>query len=152
MNKIINIDILKEEFILEKYNTKKVNKNIIEYLIKEARFIAGYKEIKIIINNKCESNINIKEKIIEGLKEEYNIVSKIFYQNNIIQIVMIFLGIGILFLSTLIKNNLIWKEVIIIIGWVPIWKTVDFELGKDFKGRKRKKIIKRLLKSEFIEN
>ena len=152
MNKIINIDILKEEFILEKYNTKKVNKNIIEYLIKEARFIAGYKEIKIIINNKCESNINIKEKIIEGLKEEYNIVSKIFYQNNIIQIVMIFLGIGILFLSTLIKNNLIWKEVIIIIGWVPIWKTVDFELGKDFKGRKRNKIIKRLLKSEFIEN
>lgn len=152
MNKIINIDILKEEFILEKYNTKKVNKNIIEYLIKEARFIAGYKEIKIIINNKCESNINIKEKIIEGLKEEYNIVSKIFYQNNIIQIVMIFLGIGILFLSTLIKNNIIWKEVIIIIGWVPIWKTVDFELGKDFKGRKRKKIIKRLLKSEFIEN
>lgn len=152
MNKIINIDILKEEFILEKYNTKKVNKNIIEYLIKEARFIAGYKEIKVIINNNCESNINIKEKIIEGLKEEYNIVSKIFYQNNIIQIVMIFLGIGILFLSTLIKNNLIWKEVIIIIGWVPIWKTVDFELGKDFKGRKRKKIIKRLLKSEFIEN
>lgn len=152
MEKIITVDILNENILLEKYNEQKVNKNLIEYLIKEAKFVEGYKDLKIVINNKCNTSINIKDIIIEGLKEEYNNVSKIFYQNNIIQIVMIFLGIGILFLSSLIKKNLIWKEVVIIIGWVPIWKTVDFELGKDFRGRKRKKIIKKLLKSEFAEN
>ena len=67
--------------------------------------------------------------------------------------IIIFLGLGILFiyLSTLIKNGDVWKEIILITGWVPIWKMIEVEILPDVAGRRKRKIIKKLLNSEFIE-
>ena len=106
-------------------------------------------------------------KIWEWLKEQiYCIITKYFtvqrrcYENisneyhrtNIIQLALLILGLIFLFFSSLISESSIWKEVLLIIGWVPIWEMVDLELFKDYRGRRKKKIIAKLLSSDFIEN
>ena len=53
--------------------------------------------------------------------------------------------------ATLIKEDVIWKEVLLIGGWVPIWETIDIELFSDLEGRRKRIILKKLLKSEIIE-
>lgn len=151
MEKVINVDILKEEDLLEKYNVKRANKNLIEYLIKESRYVEDYEKITVLVNNKCKTKIDIIEKITEGLKDEYDKVSREYHRNNIIQIALIILGIVFLFISSLIDESVIWKEVVLIIGWVPIWEAVDLELFRDFSGRRRKKIIAKLLSSDIEE-
>lgn len=49
------------------------------------------------------------------------------------------------------KEDVIWKEVLLIGGWVPIWETIDIELFSDLEGRRKRIILKRLLESEIIE-
>ena len=44
------------------------------------------------------------------------------------------------------------KEVVIIGAWVLLWDAVEMEIVDDLVNRKKKKILKRLLSSEFIEN
>lgn len=153
MEKIITIDIQKEEDLIEKYDSNIVNHDLIEYILKKSYFIKNNDNIKIVINNKCNTKIFIREKIIEGLKLEYDHTIKEHQHNNLIQILLLFMGITFLFLSTLISEEFIWKEVMVIVGWVPIWEMIDIELFKEFKNRRNKKIIEKLIKSDFeIEN
>lgn len=153
MEKVIRVDIHKEEDLIDRYDDDIVNHNLIEYLLKKAKDIKKDDTIKIIINNKCNTEIFIREKIIDGLKLEYHYYIKENYRNNFIQIALLLLGITFLFLSTLIKEEFIWQEVLLIGGWVPIWELVDIELFSESKIRKTKKIIEKLIKSEFeIEN
>lgn len=153
MEKIIRIDIQKEEDLIEKYDDSIINHNLIEYILKKSNDISKNDTIKFDIKNKCNTKIHIKERIIEGLKLEYNHTVKEHHRNNLIQLILLLLGITFLFLSTLISNEFIWKEVLLIGGWVPIWEMIDIELFNEFKGRRTKKIIEKLITSKFeIEN
>lgn len=153
MEKIIKIDIQNEEDLIEKYDNDVANHNLIEYILKKAMDTKKDEPIKIVIKNKCNTDIFIREKIIDGLKLEYDHQIKEHQRNNLIQIMLLLLGITFLFLSTLVSEDVIWKEVILIGGWVPIWEMVDIELFNEFRGRRIKKIIKKLIQSEFeIEN
>lgn len=62
--------------------------------------------------------------IKEGLKEEYNKSLKNRHDNNVEQLFFLFLGILFIFLSTLIKEETIWKELLLISGWVPILEMI----------------------------
>ena len=61
------------------------------------------------------------------------------------------MGVMFIFLSTKIDDSTIWKEVLVILGWVPIWEMMEVELFPDAAERKRRKAIKKLLKCEIIE-
>ena len=61
------------------------------------------------------------------------------------------MGAFIIFLSTKVPEDLFWKEVLVIIGWVPIWEMFEVELFPDAEERKRRKAIKRLLKCQIVE-
>jgi len=153
MEKIITIDIQKEEDLIETYDDSVVNHKLIEYILKKSTLLHKEDNVKFVINNKCNTEIFIREKIIEGLKLEYDHTIKEHHYNNLIQILLLFMGITFLFLSTLISEEFIWKEVMVIVGWVPIWEMIDIELFKEFKNKRNKKIIEKLIKSDFeIEN
>jgi len=153
MERVIKIDINSEEHLLEKYDTSIVNHQLIEYIIKKSLYFDKEDTIKIVINNKCNTNVFIREKIIEGLKLEYSLKIKEHYRNNLIQFLLLLLGITFLFFSTFFGEKLIWKEVMVIGGWVPIWEMVRIELFDESKIRRIKKLIIKLIKSEFeIEN
>ena len=70
MERVIEIDIVKEDDLFEKYNKKIISKNLINYLIEETPKLKKEDKLKVIINNEIEK-YNCKELIIEGLKREY---------------------------------------------------------------------------------
>lgn len=149
MERVIKIDINSEEHLLEKYDTSIVNHQLIEYIIKKSLYFDKEDTIKIVINNKCNTNVFIREKIIEGLQLEYSLKIKEHYRNNLIQFLLLLLGITFLFFSTFFGEELIWKEVMVIGGWVPIWEMVRIELFDESKIRRRKRLITKIIKSEF---
>ena len=141
----IIIDISSIDDVYEKYNKNEISKELINYIIEKCY---NEKNIKIIINNKLD--INIKPLIYKGLENEYNRIYLKYKKNNKIQTIYLILGIIILGISSIISENVI-SEVILVTGWVFIWSVVELEIFTDTTGRKKRKIIKKILKSEIIE-
>ena len=151
MEKIIEIDIKSKYDLLEKYNHNKVCEELIDYIIKQVTKIKKRDIVKIFINKKCDFDENTIELIKEGLKAEYKNSMKEHHENNKKQVFFFVMGIVCIFLSTLIKDGGMWKEIVLISGWVPLWEVIDVELFSDYEGRKKRKIITKLLNSEMIE-
>ena len=149
MEKVIRIDLVEEDFV-EKYDTSIVNHNLIDYIIKKTMYLDKNDNIKFVIYNKCNLGLEIKDKIIEGLNTEFEKTINEHQRNNFLQVMLLTLGVIFLFLSTLISEEFIWTEVLVIIGWVPIWEMIDLELFKEFRGRRKKALIERLVQCEFI--
>ena len=80
--------------------------------------------------------------LYEAFKEEYANNLKSHVKTNILQIVLVILGIVFIFMSFQITNEI----------WVPIWEMVDLELFNDVRGIKRKKTLLKLIDSEIVEN
>lgn len=89
--------------------------------------------------------------MITGIEKEYEFSYKKLRYNNLFQLIFIILGTFALFLATLLKDNIILNEIIIIGAWVLIWESIDLELFSETKQRGRRKILKRILRSEIIE-
>lgn len=150
MEQIIEIDLTNRNNLIDKYNEEKVSHSLIEYIIKQVNDIVLYDEIKIIINNKCTVDEDCVKLIKDGLKEEYNRSLKKRDDNNIKQLIFFILGVFFIYISTLMKTDIVWKEIILITGWVPIWKMIEVEILPDVAGRRKRKIINKILGSEFI--
>lgn len=88
---------------------------------------------------------------MDGFYQEYEMSKKIYHITNIKQFFLLMIGVIFLFLSTIVNESIIWKEILLIGGWVPIWEMIDLELFSDFQERRKRKILKKLLKSEIIE-
>ena len=114
-------------------------------------YISEGDRIKITINKKCELEQNCEQIIREGLKEEYNRSLKVRRRNNEKQIGLLILGIAFLFLARLVDEGNIWKEILLITGWVPIWEMIEVQLFPDMEGSKKRRIIDRILRSEITE-
>ena len=151
MEEII-VDIKKENHLINKYNKKKVSHELIEYIMKQAKLVKWNKDIKLVINK----NSNIKQDSINliknGLEEEFTRSIERKDKNNIKQFFYFILGTIIIFISTLIPEIGPWKEVVLITGWVLIWEMIEVELFPDAYGRRNRRVIRKLLKSEMIEN
>lgn len=150
MEKRIEIDLLELDDLLERYNRKKVSHSLIEYIIKQTPDFKKNDNIKIIINTKIK-DIDCVSLIKDGLKEQYNNSLKKHFYNDIIQIIYLIIGVATLFIYTLIKES-IAKELVLISGWVFIWSVVELELFSDSESRKMRRILNKLLISEFIVN
>lgn len=149
MNNKIEIYINTEEDLLEKYNHKLVSCELIDYIIIKSKNY--FKEDKVVLsieNNTKYSNENVEKLIKNGLKVELKNSTKIRDLNNVKQVILLFLGILFLFFSTLI-NDVIFKEVLIVIGWFPIWEVMDIEFFTDTKEKRKRSIINKLLVSKI---
>ncbi len=150
MEKIIEIDILDKHDLVEKYNDQKLASDLISYILEQAMFIKKQDKVKIIIDKKCDIDINVEDIIKKGLKEEYDKLVRIYQLTNIKQVILFVLGITFLFLSSLIEEG-IGKEILLISGWVPIWETIEIELFGDLEVKRKRNILKKLLKSTIEE-
>lgn len=149
--KVINVDLDRKFDFLRKYSDNKVSTDLIEYLIDRIDKINKYEKVVIRLNKRCELDVNAIKIIKEGLKEEYKKSIQLRDENNLKQLWFLLMGAFIIFLSTKVPEDLFWKEVLVIIGWVPIWEMFEVELFPDAKERKRRKAIKRLLKCQIVE-
>jgi len=152
MEKPIEIDLDSQDDFVEKYDKNKVSNELLDYIINQITHINKKEQIKIIINKKAMLKQDCSKMIKEGLKEEYSRNLQQLHDNNVKQILLLFLGATFLFLSTLIDKGIIWKEILLISGWVPIWEMIELELFSDVKSNKKRQIINKLLKSEITEN
>ena len=148
MEKVIKIDLINEIDLMNNYDENKLSNNLLEYIIKEALYIKREDKIKIIINNKCNTKKDYKEMFINAFKEEYKNNLKIHNRTNIVQLILLIIGIFFIFLSFQI-NNEIWKEIFLISGWVPIWEMIELELFNDVRDRKRKRVLLKLINSKI---
>ena len=149
--KVIKVDLDRKFDLLRTYNDKKVDLDLIEYLIDQIGLFKDTEKVKIVLNKRCELDVNAIKLIKEGLKEEHKKSLNVRDQNNLKQLWLLAMGVMFIFLSTKIDDSTIWKEVLVILGWVPIWEMMEVELFPDAAERKRRKAIKKLLKCEIIE-
>ena len=151
MEEII-VDIKKENHLINKYNKKKVSHELIEYIMKQAKLVKWNKDIKLVINKNSDIKQESINLIKNGLEEEFTRSIERKDKNNIKQFFYFILGTIIIFISTLIPEIGPWKEVVLITGWVLIWEMIEVELFPDAYGRRNRRVIRKLLKSEMIEN
>lgn len=150
MERIIEIDLIDKYDLVEKYNEKNVSNELIKYIINEAMYIPKKDKIVIEINKKFPTVKNCKTLIVDGLKREYNESLRLHKLIDIKQWIFFIWGIIALFLSTLFNNEII-EEILIIGAWVPLWEVIDLEVFADHDERKKRRVLKKLLKSEIIE-
>lgn len=149
MEKILKIDLYEQSDFFDSYNRENVSKRLIDYMIQELMYIDNDDTVRVIIDNKCGLEVNCIEMINNGLNLEYNKNLRNFKLTNIKQFILMIVGILFLFISAIIKNNFVFQEVFLIIGWVPIWEAINIELFNDIKDKRRRKILKKLLLSNF---
>ena len=127
--KKVEIDIKDKRDLLDKYNTKKVSKDLNNYL----------------------SDENPIKLINEGFKVEYEKCLKKHIIIDLRQLFYLILGIIDIFIATLFETEVL-HEIILISGWVFIWEMVELEIFTDRDNYKKRKVLKKLLDSEFIDN
>lgn len=151
MEDFIEIDINNKYDLIDRYNEKRVSKELLKYIINKTIFTKKSEKIKIVINKKIDINEDSVEIIREGLEKEYNKSLEERNRNNIKQIILLMLGIIFIFIATRIENRGMWREIILITGWVPIWEMVKIELFADVYGKRKRRIIKKLLAGQIVE-
>ena len=151
MEKSIEVDIFEKNDLFERYNRKKVSKSLINYIIEETPDFRKEDKLKIIINSKLDESIDYKNLIKQNLNDEYVRSFRKHLHIGIIQFLYLIVGVIILFISTLIDGE-VFREVVLICGWVLIWAMAELEIFSDMEGRKKRRTLKKLLHSDFIVN
>ena len=146
--KNIQVDITNIENLVDTYNIYQINKNLLRYIIEKASSVEDDEEIQITIQNKTK--VDAKKLIIEGLEEALNKCKIRHNHINKMQLIYFMLGIISIFLTLFIHIDVI-DEIILIGGWVFIWSTIELEITADFNELRKRKIIKKLLKSKIEE-
>jgi len=150
MEKILEIDINDKEDLFEKYNEKKISKELIKYIIDNTPKFKKDDKIKVIINNNLKDKMFVSELIKKELDSEVARNEYKFTYNNRKQIVYFILGVAALVLSTFINIEIL-EEIILIGAWVVLWNMVELEIDDDINYIKKKRILKKILNSEFEE-
>ena len=141
--KNIIVKLKNEEDLYDKYSDN-VSKDLIDYLINEARYTKG--DIKVTLDIS-----NIDSLIKDGLLKMSNETRKLDIIHDMKQVMFLVIGVICLITSSFVFYNVI-KEIIVIAGWVTIWEVVDISLNADSKTRASRKIIKRLMNSKMEIN
>ena len=150
MEKIVEIDIDSIDDLFERYNKKKISKDLIRYLIDSTPTLKKNDTLRVIINNNLGENISCAELIKKALDAEAASNEYKFIHTNKKQMLFFILGVFSLGISTFIEMPIL-KEIILIGAWVVLWDMVELELQDDISNRKKKYILKKLLAGEFEE-
>ena len=150
MRKKIRLDLYSEDDLYQQYNDDKVSKDLIKYLIEAASKVKNNDDIEVNIYNHYSSREKCIEFIKKGLEEELANNEHRFHITNLKQVAFFFVGAAALILSTFVDAAVL-KEIILIGAWVLLWDMVELEIVDDISNRRKKKILQKLLISEFTE-
>lgn len=150
MEKTLVIDLDSREDFFEKYNKKKVSKDLISYMVRSSSKFKKNDKVKVIINNNFGGEENCTSLIKAALLQECANSEYKFHRNNLKQIFFFIFGALALIISTFVNVEVL-KEIILIGAWVFLWDMVELEIDDDVSNRKKKKILKKLLTSQFVE-
>jgi len=139
VTKIIKLELNCMDDFFNKYNHHQVSFSVIKYLLNECS--SEFNTYQIIIYNNLDLKIDLVSLIKETLLQEYEERQRIYKQTNIKQIWLLAIGIILLLISMGISEYFVFKEVILIAGWVLVWETIDIQLFRDVSERKTIKVL-----------
>ena len=151
LEKILEIDVDNVDDLFECYNKKKISRELIKYMINYMPKLKRNDTLKVVINNKIKGNVRCGELIKQALDEACIHNDSRFYDTTLKQIWFLILGVIFLLISYVIDVEIL-KEIIIIGAWVLLWDVVEMEIVDDINNRKKRRILKKILSSEFVEN
>lgn len=151
MEKILEIDLDSTEDLFECYNKKKVSRNLIQYMVDAMPRLKKNDTLKVVINNRIKGNVKCAELIKKAIDDACARNDFRFHLTNMKQIWFLILGVIALLVASIVDWEIL-KEIVIIGAWVLLWDVVEMEIVDDINNRKKKRILKKILSSEFIEN
>ena len=151
MEKILEIDLDSTEDLFECYNKKKVSRDLIQYMVDAMPRLKKNDTLKVVINNRIKGNVKCAELIKKALDDACARNDFRFHLTNMKQIWFLILGVIALLVASIVDWEIL-KEIVIIGAWVLLWDVVEMEIVDDINNRKKKRILKKILSSEFIEN
>lgn len=151
MEKILEIDLDSTEDLFECYNKKKVSRDLIQYMVDAMPRLKKNDTLKVVINNRIKGNVKCAELIKKAIDDACARNDFRFHLTNMKQIWFLILGVIALLVASIVDWEIL-KEIVIIGAWVLLWDVVEMEIVDDINNRKKKRILKKILSSEFIEN
>jgi hypothetical protein len=151
LEKILEIDLDSTEDLFECYNKKKVSRDLIQYMVDAMPRLKKNDTLKVVINNRIKGNVKCAELIKKAIDDACARNDFRFHLTNMKQIWFLILGVIALLVASIVDWEIL-KEIVIIGAWVLLWDVVEMEIVDDINNRKKKRILKKILSSEFIEN
>ena len=152
-NEIINILIDEETDFISNYNHNMLNPQLSSYILEELRGKSLKKGLTIKINGNYFKTPEEKDKFLKLLRTEFSLSINDYAMNMKYSVyISLFLGIlGIIFIiiSNLI-NDVIFKEISLIIGWLGIWESTYNLIFNEGKNKIMLNRLKRILKAKII--
>lgn len=148
MKSIIDITLNEKEDYLNKFNNKRISKDLNDYIIEECKGTELNDNIEIHINTNFKMEEKEKDELVDMIRENYGIdisdIEELLKKMYIINTIMILVGIIILVIWFLSINIPILSEFILIVGWVLIWEGISnimYQTAKNaIKIKRRKKL------------
>lgn len=149
MDRVINIDINDKHDLYEPYNDNYLNKDLIDYLIRQGTPFKKKDKVTIEVDNNVRKRKNFEQILKQSLKMEKNRLQQKYKDMNKKQASWFIMGAIIILLGYIISESSALHEIIIVVGSVPIWEAISIELFKDTEIRKKIQVIDLLLKSQI---
>ena len=149
MDRVINIDINDKHDLYEPYNDNYLNKDLIDYLIRQGIPFKKKDKVTIEVDNNVRKRKNFEQILKQSLKMEKNRLQQKYKDMNKKQTSWFIMGAIIILLGYIISESSALHEIIIVVGSVPIWEAISIELFKDTEIRKKIQVIDLLLKSQI---
>ena len=149
MDRVINIDINDKHDLYEPYNDNYLNKDLIDYLIRQGMPFKKKDKVTIEVDNNVRKRKNFEQILKQSLKMEKNRLQQKYKDMNKKQASWYIMGALIILLGYIISESSALHEIIIVVGSVPIWEAISIELFKDTEIRKKIQVIDLLLKSQI---
>ena len=149
MDRVINIDINDKHDLYEPYNDNYLNKDLIDYLIRQGMPFKKKDKVTIEVDNNVRKRKNFEQILKQSLKMEKNRLQQKYKDMNKKQASWFIMGALIILLGYIISESSALHEIIIVVGSVPIWEAISIELFKDTEIRKKIQVIDLLLKSQI---
>ncbi len=155
---IIEVTLGKKEDYINKFHNKKISQELSDYILNECKNFKPYQKFEICIFHKFSMTTQDQNELVDMIRENYGVdiheIKVLTEKRMIFNMLSVLIGIVFLFLSVLTKNIPVINEVLVIIGWVPIWEAIYNMLFGGLKNNILTKRLKRLTNCQikFIEN
>lgn len=155
---IIDVTLNKKEDYINQFNNKRISPNLSEYILSECRKFKPRDKFEIYISHIFSMTKQEKNELVDMIRENYGVdiheIKVLSEKRVIFDLISILIGIVFLFFSVIVKNIPVVSEVLVIIGWVPIWEAMYSIFFGGLKNRLLRKRLKKLTncKIKFIQN
>lgn len=148
MKDIIEITLKHREDYINKFNKKRISKELNDYIIEECRGIDLKNNIELHINTNFKMNEEEKNNLVDMIRENYGLdirdIEELLKKLYIVNVIMIFLGILLLVIWFVILSIPILSEFVLIVGWLLIWEGLNNIMYQSVKNmikiKRRKKL------------